>query len=263
MKKENYLDYEKYPEYQLNGRVALAIKWLPKECQNILDGGCAFGYATRFFAKHSKKVTGIDPNNEFVDIAKKRYPELKFKKAGLEKIPCQDEEFDCVVINDVLEHVEDEEASLNEIYRVLKKGGSLIITTPHKGLFGFLDPDNYFYYFRKYFPKTYNKINIIRNKKIAKDRPGYVDKHKHYSLKDFHRMLQKSTFKKRYKITNKFRSGLLVGPLTMNIELFLRLFLSKKNTNIIIKPFRYISKKEYWIPFGFASFNIAIKLIKK
>jgi 2-polyprenyl-3-methyl-5-hydroxy-6-metoxy-1,4-benzoquinol methylase len=44
-----------------------------------------------------------------------------------------------VLCADTLEHVDDEEGTIREITRVLKPGGLLVLTTPHKFL-DFLDP---------------------------------------------------------------------------------------------------------------------------
>lgn len=45
-------------------------------------------------------------------------------------IPFDDERFDCVLCNQVLEHVEDLELALSEIHRVLRKDGVVLITLP-------------------------------------------------------------------------------------------------------------------------------------
>jgi ubiquinone/menaquinone biosynthesis C-methylase UbiE len=50
-------------------------------------------------------------------------------------MPYAGESFDAITLTDVLEHVADEQAALDEMFRILKPSGRLIITTPHKGLF--------------------------------------------------------------------------------------------------------------------------------
>jgi hypothetical protein len=47
-----------------------------------------------------------------------------------------------VTLLDVLEHVADERAVLDEAHRVLAEGGQLVATVPHKHVFSGLDPDN-------------------------------------------------------------------------------------------------------------------------
>lgn len=46
------------------------------------------------------------------------------------ELPCRDEDFDMVICNHVLEHIEDDRKAMRELYRVLKKGGKGIIQVP-------------------------------------------------------------------------------------------------------------------------------------
>ncbi|MCB9107467.1 MAG: class I SAM-dependent methyltransferase [Anaerolineales bacterium] len=45
--------------------------------------------------------------------------------------PFADNEFDCVAVVDYLEHIQNDAAFINELYRILKPGGTLIINVPH------------------------------------------------------------------------------------------------------------------------------------
>ena len=143
-------------------------------------------------------------------------------------------------MNDVLEHVEDEKKSLDETHRVLKKDGILIVTTPHKGLFSFIDVDNYSWYFRKLFG-----IKTIK--------PGYNRKHRHYSLKDFELLLEN-----KFQILKSFRSSCFIVPLVSNIRLLVR-HIFGENFELKVKPYlNELSELDYFIPFWKFSYNIAI-----
>jgi len=48
-----------------------------------------------------------------------------------QRTPFQDNEFDCVVIVDFLEHIPDDVGFMDELYRILRPGGSLILNAPH------------------------------------------------------------------------------------------------------------------------------------
>jgi ubiquinone/menaquinone biosynthesis C-methylase UbiE len=50
---------------------------------------------------------------------------------GEKRLPFKDAEFDLVVVADMMEHVEHEEAFVSELARVLKAGGRLVVNTPH------------------------------------------------------------------------------------------------------------------------------------
>ncbi|OUR93406.1 hypothetical protein A9Q87_05535 [Flavobacteriales bacterium 34_180_T64] len=65
------------------------------------------------------------------------YPELytydedvKVKKADLTKIPFKDSTFDFIICNHVLEHVTNDKLAMNELYRVMKRGGAGIFQVP-------------------------------------------------------------------------------------------------------------------------------------
>ncbi len=54
------------------------------------------------------------------------------KHYDITKIEESDNSFDLIICYHILEHIEDDQAAMDELYRVLKKGGSCIIQTPFK-----------------------------------------------------------------------------------------------------------------------------------
>ena len=55
------------------------------------------------------------------------------EKINVENIPYEDNSIDYIIINHVLEHVHQDKKAMNEIYRVLKKGGVAFISVPIEG----------------------------------------------------------------------------------------------------------------------------------
>jgi len=237
---------EKFIEHPLQGRGKLTYEWLPN-INKLLDIGCAYGYYTKFYLNKCKNVYGIDPNEDLIKIAKKRYPKIKFKIGSAEKIPFKDNYFDVVLLNDVLEHVNNEEKTLSEIYRVLKENGIIILTVPHKGLFRFMDVDNYSWYARNKFPKLYK---IIRKEITVK--PGYEKKHRHYSIKDIEKL-----FEGKFKIEKFTRRGLFLGYFINNLKLIIRILFGKE-----IKILYSTKDLDYNISYGKLSGSLAVKVIK-
>jgi len=257
-------DYSNYPENPLGGRTKLVYDWIPANSTTLLDGGCAWGYGTRFFKKKCKNTYGIDPNEEFITIARKRYPNINFIVSGLEDTQFESNFFDVIILNDVFEHVKDEIKSLNEMYRILKPGGTFMMTTPHKGLFSFMDPENYKFHLMKNLPRFYKFLYRIKKvQQPKKFKVGYEEKHRHYAIKDFIRLLDSSKFKNHYIITKIFRSGLFIGVFTNNLNFILIFFLGQKSSSKIIKPLTALSKSDYWIPYNRFSYHIALKILKK
>ena len=48
----------------------------------------------------------------------------------VQQIPLEDESFDCVICNHIMEHVEDDGKALGEIYRIMRRGGWGVILSP-------------------------------------------------------------------------------------------------------------------------------------
>ena len=87
----------------------------------VLDYGCGSQpYKPLLMAKFRKYVGADLPGNERA--------ELTIADDG--HLPTEENTFDCVLSSQVLEHVEDPRRYLNEAFRVLKPGGSLIVSTP-------------------------------------------------------------------------------------------------------------------------------------
>ena len=262
------LDLKEFPEHDISNRIKLSFNWLDGNYENLLDGGCSYGYGTRFYRKKGNNVYGIDVNHKHIEIAKKRYPDIRFNCCMLENTEFEYEYFDAIIINDVLEHTQDKIQSLNEMFRILKPSGTIIISTPHKGLFAFLDPYTYGYYIRKFLPwlykGLYKLIRLIKDGKFPKDyNPEHRDKHFHYSLKNYKQMLDKSGFSGKYEIEKVFRSGLFIEVFTMNLESFLKIIFPMRFIRIILKPFYWFSQVDYWIPYGIFAYNIAVRIKKK
>jgi len=261
------INLKEFPEHKLSNRVKLSYNWLPNNLDNLLDGGCSYAYGTRFLSKKSKNTYALDVNETHIEVAKIRYSHIHFKVSGLEHTGYENNFFDAIVLNDVLEHTQDKIQTLREMYRILKPGGIIIISTPHKGLFAFLDPYNYGYNIRKYLPWIYKLlykfIRLIKEGKLPKDfNPEHLQKHWHYSEKDYKNMLNKTDFKGNYEILKIFKSGLFMEVLVMNLETILNIFFKQRISQKLLKPLSILAELDYWIPFGFLSYNIAMKIKK-
>lgn len=260
-------DYINYPESSLNTRLKLSYDWIDKRVDTLLDAGCSYGYGTKYFKEKSNSTYGIDIDEKSIEIANKRYSGIDFSVSKLEKTSFSDNFFDVIIMNDVLEHTQDKIQTLNEMYRILKPDGILILSTPHKGIFQFLDPYNYTYFLSKYFSSVYKVLfklkNKLNNSPISyEEKIKAIEKHYHYSESDYIEMLNKSSFNSKYQIKKIFKSGLFLEAIAMNIDYFLSVLKMPKLKFYIAKPFGYLGRGEYWIRFGSLSYNIAMQIRK-
>jgi ubiquinone/menaquinone biosynthesis C-methylase UbiE len=246
----------------LRDRHKLAFDWIPSDCTRLLDGGCAFGSGTMPLTAKAASVFGCDPNPELIIRARENYPSIPFEICALEKTPYANESFDAVTLTDVLEHVADERTALDEMFRVLKPGGHLIITTPHKGLFGFMDTTNYVWHLRTKFPRLYRLLFRLKHGSYPALKPGYESKHRHYSLNDFIGLLDNSAFKGHYEIKKVFYGGLFCYVLQSNFFEGLSVFIGAGFAEWLLRPFAKLSDWDYFVNYGRMSYNIGI-LIKK
>ncbi len=76
-----------------------------------------------------KEAIGIDLSKEL--ISKNKDPKIKLELSDVEKTRFKSNYFDIIVSAAVIEHLDNPEKFLSECYRLLKKGGLLIITTPN------------------------------------------------------------------------------------------------------------------------------------
>ena len=100
-----------------------------------LDCGCAQGYYAAALAERgASTVVGVDAIERLVAYADEQPhpPTVTFQVASAEHLPFADDSFDGVLMNEVLEHVADEEATLRELARVLRPGGHLALFSPNR-----------------------------------------------------------------------------------------------------------------------------------
>ncbi len=108
--------------------LGLATKHHTKKNLRILNIGCGTG-GTIDTLEQFGRVTNVDVSDEAIKFMKKSgYKNIK-KVSGI-KLPFPDNSFDVVGAFDVLEHIKQHEEALNEWRRVLKPGGSVVLTVP-------------------------------------------------------------------------------------------------------------------------------------
>ena len=111
----------------------------PLPGQTVLDIGSGAGMDALLAAKmvgYEGFVYGIDLTPEMVELAQQHADNqgadnLAFIHASAESIPLADNSIDMVISNGVINLCHDKERVFSEIVRVLKPGGTLLITTPN------------------------------------------------------------------------------------------------------------------------------------
>lgn len=104
----------------------------------VVDIASGEGYGANLMAQKAKHVYGIDISKEAVQFAANKYkdtPNLSFIEGAVENIPLQEHTADLVVSFETLEHTDKHTEMMQEIKRVLKPDGMLIISSPDKAFY--------------------------------------------------------------------------------------------------------------------------------
>lgn len=126
MDENNYLEDHRF----LYQTLADEIKQIPPG--KILDIGAGTGLLYQFIQNREKyDLHAVEIVDEYVEVMNQRG--INAVKCNIERdvLPYKNETFDIVIFTCLLEHTLNPKFIINEIYRVLKKGGTLILTTPN------------------------------------------------------------------------------------------------------------------------------------
>ena len=111
-------------------RLHLIRQHAPLEGRRILDIGCGRGVYVRKFREFSDRVAGIDIDPKRLREGAKTTPGLLLGVS--ERLPFGDGAFDVVVLNEVIEHVRDDAATMREALRVVRPGGHVVVYAPNR-----------------------------------------------------------------------------------------------------------------------------------
>ena len=100
--------------------------------RDVLEAGCGEGYGADLIAATARTVTAVDYDAATVAHVRARYPRVGVLAANLASLPMPDSALDVVVNFQVIEHLWDQPQFITECLRVLRPGGSLLISTPNR-----------------------------------------------------------------------------------------------------------------------------------
>lgn len=99
--------------------------------QRVVDIGCGEGQVARAIAATGVSVTGIDPVERHIELARERGGGPDYRLGRADSLPARDGEFDAAVACLVFEHIDDLNASVAEVARVLAPGGRFAFFLNH------------------------------------------------------------------------------------------------------------------------------------
>lgn len=112
------------------------IRKIVGKVKTLLDAACGFGYGTSYLSKVADEAIGLDIARDSIDFCRETYnlDNINWVIGDVTKLPFDSEYFDVYVSYETLEHLPLNlvDTYLSEAYRVLKKGGKFIISTPNR-----------------------------------------------------------------------------------------------------------------------------------
>jgi ubiquinone/menaquinone biosynthesis C-methylase UbiE len=122
----------------LTARYRVLLNAMNGGVRRVLDIGSGDGTLTHMLGDKAEQVYGIDDSllplrlalDQFRRRRASRQPHLS--AADARSLPFPDDTFDCVVLADVIEHIDAPEPVMRETRRVLRRGGQILLTTPRR-----------------------------------------------------------------------------------------------------------------------------------
>jgi arsenite methyltransferase len=135
---ENYEKLDGYiPDADLNLGCGIPTAFAGiKKGDNVLDLGSGAGndcFVARAITGETGKVTGLDMTEQMIARAREnclklKYDNVFFVMGDIEEMPFENDKFDVVISNCVLNLVPDKSKAFSEIFRVLKSGGHFCVS---------------------------------------------------------------------------------------------------------------------------------------
>ena len=97
----------------------------------ILENGCGVGMYVEHLAPFGGQIIGLEYDFERATEAGENSPNI-INAAG-ELIPLPSSTFDLILSHEVIEHVQDDRAAVDEMVRLLKPGGRIALFCPNRG----------------------------------------------------------------------------------------------------------------------------------
>jgi 2-polyprenyl-3-methyl-5-hydroxy-6-metoxy-1,4-benzoquinol methylase len=187
---------------------------------DLLEVGCGEGRGVELLAPLASSYSAIDKIGDLLETIKTKHPEVRFYNMNVPPFEgISSESYDTVVSFQVIEHIENDRAFLEEIHRVLKPSGKAIISTPNISLSLTRNPWHVREYtaseFTSLCKKVFSKVSsrgITGNEKVLayyEKNKQSVQKYKKLDIFNLEQKLPASILRIPYDILNRMNRNKL------------------------------------------------------
>ena len=107
---------------------------LPIEDRRLFEVGCGNGSLANELSRNGWNVTGVDPSEEGIQLARSNYPDLKLTNgSAYDDLAGKYGQFPVVLSLEVVEHVYDPRHYARTVFELLEPGGTTFLSTPYHG----------------------------------------------------------------------------------------------------------------------------------
>ena len=182
-----------------------AWQHVPPATDAHLDFGCNNGaFLASLQPKGIRKLVGADVSRAAIEAGRQALPGLTLLHCPEgQRLGLPDGAFDSITLMDVIEHVHGQVELLQELHRLLKDDGILIVTVPGKHIFSFLDMGNFkflfprihrWHYCRTHSLQEYEQRYVSNPDGLVGDISARKRWHEHFSRRKLAGLLGRSGF---------------------------------------------------------------------
>jgi len=231
------------------GRWGRARRWLPQDALRVLDIGCSFAYgsaAIQAAGPEGRVVVGVERDPEHLAGARERFPWITVLEGDATALPVPEGVADAVTMLDIVEHVDRPEAAIAEARRVIRPGGVLIVSVPHRGLLHRLDALNVYESLRRRRPHW-------PPLEAATESGGH--EHRHFTVQELEELL-----KPHFAVDRVARTALGLQELVHLALLMLRVPLkAERVTRSLLPVHLVVYLLDDLLPLGRFGYHLAVR----
>jgi SAM-dependent methyltransferase len=217
---------------ELSDRQKFAFAWMPPS-HTVVDIGSSTGPLCRILTRKAAIAVAVDTNATALNVLRARGDGTHPVESSAQALPFRTGSIDTALLLDVLEHTSNDRQVINEVLRILRPGGTLLLSVPNKGLFQFLDPQN-----------------------LSARLRGALSKstfHRHYSERDLKGLLSPG-----FQVQKRHYGGLFLYPVSFATDNFLRKHFGLNWNRLFAK----IGDLDNDISWGSLSYNLILCAVK-